>query len=658
MDPEDVGEAGFLVTGPPHRRPGEKQHIDGDQPLAEWRPVRPGALRPIVADDPHRGGEDAHGEGGDPGGAEEAGGDFQEEAGGGERAEGGEDEGLGQEMAAEEDGVEEEGRKAVGIKGPKRVSKEEREEHNKTHLPYRSWCEICVKARGRKRQHRRMEKESDQLEAVPRVSMDYLFMTEEDRLASKNPIIVMTDESTGMKCSRLLTKKGIGQDGENDWFILEACAELKSWGHAGGEGGHIILKADGEPALCALRDAIARLHGGQVVPEQSARGESQSNSMAEQSNQVIGEFVRVFKLQIDENTSLKLDQTFNIYSWMIRWAGMLISRFSVGLDGRTAYERLRGRLCKVPVVPFGEYVIYKEMREGKARKSKIEVEDRDGVFLGHARNSNEVLIGTSSGVVRAYSMRRRAEGRRWNSQAITDMMGVPSRPDPGRPGIRIPIRVSRPSPSASRPALEEEEEDLESSKRRTKITKGMLEVYGYTAECPGCAHRRGNLKYNKPHSEACRTRIIQEIMSDDSNFGRRMQERIRGEIERFGQDTEEFDHIVDQDAGAQAEEEDKEDLFAEPLSPDLDSGARHATSSMGAPVPRSEHDALFDDVMNEFDDLFSNEGDDKAPAPGQARASTDAFVDVDMGALIREKIASLELELERRDLLMSMSKVD
>ena len=58
-----------------------------------------------------------------------------------------EDQGLGHGMVTAE---EEEGRKAVGVKGPMRVSKEEREEHERTHLPYRSWCEICVKGRARK----------------------------------------------------------------------------------------------------------------------------------------------------------------------------------------------------------------------------------------------------------------------------------------------------------------------------------------------------------------------------------------------------------------------------------------------------------------------------------------------------------------------------
>ena len=92
---------------------------------ARRRPVRPEALRQAVGE------EEREEEGKEEGDKE--------------------DEGLGK--AGGEKEIEEEGRRATGVPGPRRVSQEEREEHERTHLPYRSWCEICVKARGRKRAH-------------------------------------------------------------------------------------------------------------------------------------------------------------------------------------------------------------------------------------------------------------------------------------------------------------------------------------------------------------------------------------------------------------------------------------------------------------------------------------------------------------------------
>ena len=41
----------------------------------------------------------------------------------------------------------EEGRLPVGRKSPKEPTRMEREEHERTHYPYRSWCPHCVKSR-------------------------------------------------------------------------------------------------------------------------------------------------------------------------------------------------------------------------------------------------------------------------------------------------------------------------------------------------------------------------------------------------------------------------------------------------------------------------------------------------------------------------------
>ena len=38
---------------------------------------------------------------------------------------------------------------------PRRPSQEEVDEHELTHLPYRNWCPICVKAKGKELNHRK-----------------------------------------------------------------------------------------------------------------------------------------------------------------------------------------------------------------------------------------------------------------------------------------------------------------------------------------------------------------------------------------------------------------------------------------------------------------------------------------------------------------------
>ena len=45
-------------------------------------------------------------------------------------------------------------RSTIKMADPKKPSKEEVEEHWKTHLPYRNWCEVCVRGRGKEDAHK------------------------------------------------------------------------------------------------------------------------------------------------------------------------------------------------------------------------------------------------------------------------------------------------------------------------------------------------------------------------------------------------------------------------------------------------------------------------------------------------------------------------
>ena len=60
--------------------------------------------------------------------------------------------------------------------GPRLPSREVIEEHMLTHLPYRNWCEHCVKGRGREMDHRKTEEKRDRAE----FHMDFCFPGEDD----------------------------------------------------------------------------------------------------------------------------------------------------------------------------------------------------------------------------------------------------------------------------------------------------------------------------------------------------------------------------------------------------------------------------------------------------------------------------------------------
>ena len=47
--------------------------------------------------------------------------------------------------------------------------------------------------------------------------------------------------------------------------------ELEAWGHAGGANGKIIVRCDGGSPIKQVRGAVAKVHGGEVIPEQPAK---------------------------------------------------------------------------------------------------------------------------------------------------------------------------------------------------------------------------------------------------------------------------------------------------------------------------------------------------------------------------------------------------
>jgi len=75
-------------------------------------------------------------------------------------------------------------RKPKALTAPMRVTAEEKQKHELTHVPYRPWCKFCVWARGRNTAHRK--KRAEESGGVPRVCLDYNLIGKDDQKASEN----------------------------------------------------------------------------------------------------------------------------------------------------------------------------------------------------------------------------------------------------------------------------------------------------------------------------------------------------------------------------------------------------------------------------------------------------------------------------------------
>ena len=70
-------------------------------------------------------------------------------------------------------------------------------------------------------------------------------------------------------------------------------------GKARGEGNRLIIKSGGESMIVAVREALAKKHGGIVSPEQPPKGEHASNGVVEEAGKTIRDMAKVFKMYLE-----------------------------------------------------------------------------------------------------------------------------------------------------------------------------------------------------------------------------------------------------------------------------------------------------------------------------------------------------------------------
>ena len=103
---------------------------------------------------------------------------------------------------------------------------------------------------------------------------------------------------------------------------------------------------------------------------------------------------------MEEDIDQKIPKGSNIIAGMVRWAAELISKYSVGCDGKSSYERIRQERSKVPIAMFGEVALYLPLETANALKEQAQPKMRMGIWLGTIERTEESLIGTEKGVVK------------------------------------------------------------------------------------------------------------------------------------------------------------------------------------------------------------------------------------------------------------------
>lgn len=404
-------------------------------------------------------------------------------------------------------------RKPMRMQDPKMPTEEERKEHELTHLPYRCWCRHCVAGRGKEAAHRRKDERGGE---IPEVHFDYAFMGDEGDAGNTIPMLVARVRGDRMTLATAVPRKSAG-----DFVSSRVLAFLKE---VGIEAGDVIVKSDQEPAIMSLVDTIGRLKvakGGRWIVEASPVGSHASNGVVERAIQSVQGQVRVMKDALEAKWKVKIPAASAVIPWLMEYSAYLLNRFEVGHDGKTAYERCKGKKARSAGIEFGEAIMWRRKPTGGAL-GKLSVMWNDGVFLGIKGKTGEYIVGDAKGVWKTRTLQRKPLEERWPSSNAELIRWTPwrlSEEDAKMDGEKLEvIRVE--------PRFEGEEREpgveFGTVPRRGKIMRKDLEEHGYTAGCEGCKAALAG-KQARAHSEKCRKRF-EEILKDEP--------RMKGAVER------------------------------------------------------------------------------------------------------------------------------
>ena len=117
---------------------------------------------------------------------------------------------------------------------------------------------------------------------------------------------------------------------------------------------------------------------------------------------------------LESRIGKKIPHNHPMNAWLMPHVTMIINTRVRGPDGRTAWERVRGRPFRQPLVGFAEYVMYKHPTKGPQSKPDGNMGTKwgEGIFLGYNRTEGTYTIADGSAIIFARAIARHSPQER------------------------------------------------------------------------------------------------------------------------------------------------------------------------------------------------------------------------------------------------------
>ena len=140
--------------------------------------------------------------------------------------------------------------------------------------------------------------------------------------------------------------------------------------------------------------------------------------------------------------------------YAIRYAGVVLPRFTVRPDGRTPFQYLLGTPYVSPLCMFGESV-FALIPDHEVRAAKLTNRWVSGCWWRRDASSDEHLVETKHGLLKCRSVRRKPLGEQWSRRETIEARGTKwnfdVEMDSGIPGPTLEPRRDEGMPTAAAP---------------------------------------------------------------------------------------------------------------------------------------------------------------------------------------------------------------
>ena len=260
-------------------------------------------------------------------------------------------------------------------------------QHNPTHCPYQSWCEVCIASKGRSDHYHKEAPESKDGD-VARVQMDFMFFGAEgsfvDGPTAKATVLMVICRDDGNLAATVVRTK-------TDEYGVEMVLRFLSTYE------YVEIKTDGEPSIVEIARRVQSRRDRTTSSAQSSVG--REIGAVERAKGTVQAQLRAYYLDVEGRMKVRVIPGTQLFPWMLRHSVWTVVSYQD--DQKTK----QGCRYESALVPFGEVVMAKIVDGDKLRAGKLDSAWVKAVWVGRVDTSSEHLLLTAEGCIRSIRSR-------------------------------------------------------------------------------------------------------------------------------------------------------------------------------------------------------------------------------------------------------------